>query len=254
VRVGDAVADQWQGDRGLEQPDVSGPERDKVGDVHQHEYKCGGDQGQLEVEGAHRCPDSEQLTQPAGSLERARDDRCPGTPQNAESLAKQENDAAQTPEPLQPESFMLAREQNPAGQKHAAYADDDKQARERPAGHRRGHQHALVGRGYGFRVLSLRLLRPRQLAPLLVVETSRDRTAFVNDVPAIMSLLDPTSSAGQQTALTFEGFFLETLDAKGPFVRVEDVYRGEVEGGQWSWNRCVYPYDHSEPIDAKPCP
>jgi hypothetical protein len=113
---------------------------------------------------------------------------------------------------------------------------------------------ALVGRRYGFRVVSLRLLRPRQLAPLLVVETGRDRKAFVHDVPAIMALLDPTSSAGQQTAITFEGFLFEARDAKGAFVRVEDVYRGEVEGGQWSWNRCDYPYPHSEPLGAKPCP
>ena len=42
--------------------------------------------------------------------------------------------------------------------------------------------------------------------------------------------------------------------AAGPFVRIENVYRGEVEGGQWSWNRCVYPYAHSEPFGAKPCP
>jgi hypothetical protein len=112
----------------------------------------------------------------------------------------------------------------------------------------------LVGRRYGFRVVSLRLLRPRQLAPLLVVETSRDRKAFVADVPAIMSLLDPSTGAGREIAITFEGFLLEARDAKGPFVRVENVQRGEVEGGQWSWNRCVYPYPHSEPIGAKPCP
>jgi hypothetical protein len=113
---------------------------------------------------------------------------------------------------------------------------------------------ALIGRRYGFAVRQLRLLRPRQLAPLLVVRTGRDRKAFVRDVAAIMKLLDPTSNGPGKTALTFEGFFFEAEDAHGPFVRVDDHYRGETEGGQWSWNRCVYPYSHSEPFGAKPCP
>ncbi|MFL5955380.1 MAG: hypothetical protein ACJ76I_14855 [Gaiellaceae bacterium] len=110
-----------------------------------------------------------------------------------------------------------------------------------------------IGRRYGFDVVSLRLLRPLQIAPLLVVKTSRDRKAFVADVPAIMHLLDPIASGGGSTAVTFEGFLLEADDGDGPFVRVDNLYRGQVEGGQWSWNRCVYPYAHSEPFGAKPC-
>jgi len=113
---------------------------------------------------------------------------------------------------------------------------------------------ALIGRRYGFAVQELRLLRPRQLAPLLVVRTDRDRKAFVRDVPAIMKLLDPTSNGPGKTAITFEGFFFEAEDGHGPFVRVENHYRGETEGGQWSWSRCVYPYAHSELVGAKPCP
>jgi hypothetical protein len=104
-----------------------------------------------------------------------------------------------------------------------------------------------VGHRYGFRITSLRLLRPLQLAPLLVVNTSRGRTAFVHDVPAIMRLLDPTRSAGNRTAVTFEGFFLEAEDASGPFVSVDNIYRGETMGGEWSWDPCVYPYPHPEP-------
>jgi hypothetical protein len=111
-----------------------------------------------------------------------------------------------------------------------------------------------VGDRYGFEVVSLRLLRPFQLAPLVVVRTARDRKAFVHDIPAIMRLLDPIRTAGQRSAITFEGFFFAAEDAKGPFVSVDDVYRGEVMGGQWSWNRCEYPYLHSEPAGAKPCP
>jgi hypothetical protein len=111
-----------------------------------------------------------------------------------------------------------------------------------------------IGRRYGFAVQQLRLLRPRQLAPLLVVHTDRDRKAFVHDVPAIMKLLDPTSNGPGKTAITLEGFFFEAEDAHGPFVRVDNHRRGETEGGEWSWDPCVYPYAHSTPFGAKPCP
>jgi hypothetical protein len=113
---------------------------------------------------------------------------------------------------------------------------------------------ALVGRRYGFTIQDLRLLRPRQLAPLLVVRTARDRKSFVHDVPAIMRLLDPIANAGTRNAFTFEGFFFEAVDARGSFTRVENLNRGQSEGGEWSWSRCDYPYPHSEPAGAKPCP
>ncbi|HEY2354628.1 MAG TPA: hypothetical protein VGH79_07015 [Gaiellaceae bacterium] len=103
---------------------------------------------------------------------------------------------------------------------------------------------ALVGKRFGFRVVSLRLLRPEQLAPLLVVKTNRDRREFVRDVPTIERLLDPTSSSGHRTASTFEGFYFAAEDAKGPFVSTEQVLRGEVEGGQWPASDNLYPYAH----------
>ena len=116
---------------------------------------------------------------------------------------------------------------------------------------------ALAGRRYGFRVSSLRLLRPLQLAPLVVVSTDRERTDFAKDVPAIARLLDPITTGDNLAATTFEGFMLVAEDAKGPFVSLENAYRGEVMGGEWAWDRCWYPYPHSEPVTAqklKPCP
>jgi len=113
---------------------------------------------------------------------------------------------------------------------------------------------AAIGRRYGFEVSSLRLLRPLGYAPLLVVSTGRDRKKFVHDVPAIVALLNPTSATAKHVASTFEGFFLEARDAKGPFVRVDGAERGIGMGGQWSWNRCVYPYAHSEFPGVPPCP
>ncbi|HEU5244865.1 MAG TPA: hypothetical protein VFU33_10735 [Gaiellaceae bacterium] len=101
---------------------------------------------------------------------------------------------------------------------------------------------ALVGRRYGFRVVSLRLLRPEQIAPLLVVRTSRKRKEFVEDIPRIMDFLNPRSTAGKRSAETFEAFFFAAEDAHGPFTWTQYVSRGEGEGGQWAANQCLYPY------------
>jgi hypothetical protein len=104
---------------------------------------------------------------------------------------------------------------------------------------------AAVGERYGFHAFSIRLLRPRELAPIVLVRTDRDRKAFIRDVSAIMNLLDPRSLSKHGVAESFEGFFFEAQDGKGPFVRVDDVYRGEVMGGQWSGvPGDVYPYPH----------
>lgn len=106
---------------------------------------------------------------------------------------------------------------------------------------------AAVARRYGFSVVSLRFVHALQLAPLVVVRTDRKPKAFVGDVAAIMQLLDPHNG----TALTFEGFYFEAMNGKGPFVSVENVYRGEVMGGEWSANPCLYPYAHGGPIGQR---
>jgi hypothetical protein len=101
---------------------------------------------------------------------------------------------------------------------------------------------SLIGRRYGFHVVSMRLLQPRQIAPLLIVGTSRPRKAFVHDIPAIMNLLDPTSSANDQTANTFEGLFFAVENTDGPFAEVQYALRGSGESGEWSSDPCDYPY------------
>lgn len=112
---------------------------------------------------------------------------------------------------------------------------------------------ARAGRRYGFRITSLRLLRPEQLAPLLVVETSRNRRAFVRDIPAIMKFLDPRTIVGRRSAQLFEGFLFAAEDARGPFTETEYLSRGQSEGGEWSWNRCFYPYPTLGPVVGTRC-
>lgn len=99
-----------------------------------------------------------------------------------------------------------------------------------------------VGKQYGFTVVSLTLLQPLQLAPALVVQTDRDRNSFVRDVGAIIDLLDHVSGHG--SPLAFEGMYFEARDANGWFVHTENVWRGEVEGGQGVASGVAYPFNH----------
>lgn len=103
---------------------------------------------------------------------------------------------------------------------------------------------ALAGKRYGFKVKSIRFLRPLGLAPIVAVQTRRDRKAFIEDVPAIVDVLDPKSVERHRYGVTFEGISFEARDEKGAFVRAEQAYRGEIMGAQWSAERDAYPYDH----------
>ena len=98
---------------------------------------------------------------------------------------------------------------------------------------------ASAGKRFEFRPVSTRFLRPRELAPIVVVETDRSRKDFIADVPEIVDRLAPSSEAAQ----TFEGLLFEARDDKGPFVRVYRVFRGMIMGGQWSADE-NYPYPH----------
>jgi hypothetical protein len=95
---------------------------------------------------------------------------------------------------------------------------------------------ALAGCRFGFRVNSLRLLKPLQLAPLLVVEIDTDRKTFAANVPHIEDLLNPIGA--------FEGFFLEARDHKGPFLVTSQTLRGQERGSQWAWNTTALPFPH----------
>jgi hypothetical protein len=105
------------------------------------------------------------------------------------------------------------------------------------------HRVALVGRRFGFHVASLRLLRPEQFAPLLIVRTSRPRKALVKEVGAIMTLLNPTSFAPHlhRVGLTFEGFFFAAEDARGPFFYSLETDRSGGWGSDWAAGRCLFP-------------
>jgi hypothetical protein len=103
-----------------------------------------------------------------------------------------------------------------------------------------------AARRYRFRVVSVRLLRPRQLAPEVVVQTTR-YVELARAVPAIDAALNPRLPARDDRAgWEYEGFYLEARDERGvPFLSVVDFMRGRGPGGgQWARSDPLYPFPH----------
>ena len=94
---------------------------------------------------------------------------------------------------------------------------------------------AAAAKRFGFRVVSLRVLRPLQSAPLLVVETEGDRREFGADIPAILRAVHGGA---------YEGFLFEARDADGPFFGSADVHRGKATGTYWGDARAMLSHDH----------
>ena len=92
---------------------------------------------------------------------------------------------------------------------------------------------AVAARKYEFKVMSLELRRPRQLAPKLVVETNH-YVEFAHAIPAILSRLDRG----------YEGFYLRADDEQHvPFVIVSNAWRGKDKfGGQWARSDALFPF------------
>ncbi len=98
---------------------------------------------------------------------------------------------------------------------------------------------------YHFTVQELRLLHPRQVAPLVIVQSSR-YVAFAHAVPAIEKSLDPHTGRSDRAGWAFEGFMLEAQDERGvPFLSVFNFWRGSGPGGgQWARADQLYPFGH----------
>lgn len=105
---------------------------------------------------------------------------------------------------------------------------------------------ASEARRHRFRVVSFRLLRPRQLAPRIVVRTAH-YLELARATPGILSRLDvkaPTSD--DRTGWRYEGFYFEAQDEHGvPFLVVFNFWRGRhAGGGQWARSDALFPFAH----------
>jgi hypothetical protein len=97
---------------------------------------------------------------------------------------------------------------------------------------------------HGFTVISARVLRPRQDAPMIVVETSRYRE-LARSTPTILRALNPKDRGGDGEGWHYEGFYWEARDEQGvPFLVAATLARGQVEGQQWARSEALYPFQH----------
>ena len=109
----------------------------------------------------------------------------------------------------------------------------------------------MVAERRGFELAQVRFLHPFGDAPIVVFRTN-DKQRFARDAAAIDHYLDPMANAANETAATYEGFYLEGEDTSGvPFLVTAQVLRGEVSGSQWAWDPCFLPYEHSMPFNSK---
>jgi hypothetical protein len=101
-----------------------------------------------------------------------------------------------------------------------------------------------VAHDRGFTVISARVLRPRQDAPVVVVETTHYRE-LARSTPSILRALNPKDRGGDSKGWRYEGFYWEARDERGvPFLVAATLTRGQVEGRQWARSEALYPFLH----------
>ncbi len=138
--IGDAVRDERKRDRGLHQPDVARPEREDRRHVHQHQHEPGCGHRRVDVEGAHRRVDREELEEPAEALERDRPHGGPAGAHHAEPVATHRDHAPDGAEALDPRALVEPCAREREREEGDPDGDDDDQARHRP-GRDLGEEH-----------------------------------------------------------------------------------------------------------------
>lgn len=97
-----------------------------------------------------------------------------------------------------------------------------------------------------FDLVSVRLLMPSQLAPMIVVRTKR-YLELAHATPAILRRIDPRAASSEDSqGWKYEGFYFEAQDERGiPFLIVFNFWRGASGGGgQWARSEPLYPFVH----------
>ena len=100
---------------------------------------------------------------------------------------------------------------------------------------------------HDFQIVAVEFLKPRQLAPSVVVQ-SDDVEHFARAYARFWRSIDPKARiADDRRGWTWEGFFLEARDADGvPAFAVFHWWRARtsVGGGQWARHESLYPFEH----------
>src|SRR5437588_977186 len=101
-----------------------------------------------------------------------------------------------------------------------------------------------AARRYRFEVVSFRLLRPRRLAPRIVVRT-KHYLQLAHAAPSILRGSDPKARPDDdRTGWRYEGFYFEADDEHGaPFLLAFNFWRGpHAGGGQWARSDPLFPF------------
>ena len=102
-----------------------------------------------------------------------------------------------------------------------------------------------LSRQYHFSIVSVRILRPTQEAPLVIVR-SDDKAALAAATRLILRVLDPKQrTSDDRNGWRYEGFFFEAQDLHGiPFLATFNWWRNfrHAGGGQWASDPTLFPF------------
>ena len=99
---------------------------------------------------------------------------------------------------------------------------------------------------YGFQIVSVRMLRPLQLAPVIVIQSERKQST-ARATAVIIDLFDPRRvTKANPSGFAYEGYFLEARDKHGvPYLATFNHWRvPHVGGGEWAAAESLYPFPH----------
>ena len=103
--------------------------------------------------------------------------------------------------------------------------------------------HAAAAR-YGFSIVSVHFYRPRQLAPLIRVQTTH-YLRLARAVATIERAINPHRGTNDLSGWSYEGFYFQADDERGiPFIIASTLTRGQVAGSQWARSEQLYPFVH----------
>jgi len=100
---------------------------------------------------------------------------------------------------------------------------------------------------YRFRIVSVKMLHPFQLAPVIVIRSDA-KHAIARATPKIVDLFDPHTRPTQAnpSGYAYEGYFLVAEDGRGaPYLATFNHWRApRVGGGEWAVAPDLYPFPH----------
>jgi hypothetical protein len=99
---------------------------------------------------------------------------------------------------------------------------------------------------YGFRIVRVKMLRPLQNAPVIVIRSDA-KHAIAHATAAIIKLFDPYHpTRNNPSGYAYEGYFFVAQDGHGlPYLATFNRERApHVGGGEWAADPSLYPFPH----------